>query len=237
MFKSFCMGQNLRRLFSQQQVPEQLLPIIGEYEKRFMADIRGTFINDNLAFDEHFLQLEEKVHWNNSNLPVLPKKTQELLRGWIAKHDPLCFTNGFIPSTGYTRSKIGRLGQIFQIHSASVGDSKVLFTDSTDGQSLLAGSINSIFSHTRYDPGGQRMTQTFLIVDKYTRLSDGHVLADPYRQPDICKAGGCLFYNRFDTSPLLIHVNDIRCHFAFTPLKITDIDEEVIHVLPLDRVC
>ncbi|KAF8231255.1 hypothetical protein L208DRAFT_1277973, partial [Tricholoma matsutake] len=39
MFKHFCMGQNLHRLFSQQQVPDQLYPIIGEYEKAFTADI------------------------------------------------------------------------------------------------------------------------------------------------------------------------------------------------------
>jgi hypothetical protein len=235
MFKRFCMGQNLRRLFSQQQVPDQLHPIIGEYEKAFTADIRGTFINDNLAFDEHFVQQEERVLWDTSKLPVLPKATRKLLHEWITVHDPQCITEGLVPSTGYIRTKIGRLGQTFQVHSASVGDSNILFDYSTDGHSWSAGSINSMFSHTRYGPGGLCKTQTFIVVHPYAPLSDDHALVDPFRQPEVCKAGGRLFYNRFGQSPSLIAVDDIHCHFAFTPIDLPTIDEEVINVLPLDR--
>jgi hypothetical protein len=164
--------------------------------------------------------------------------TRKLLHEWIANHDPECLAGGFVPATGYIRTKISRLGQTFQVHSASVGDSNVLFNYNSDDNSWSAGSINAIFSHTRYAAGDSRgKVQTFVVVDPYVPLSDDHAVLDPFRAPNVCQAGGKLFYCRFEMSPWLIAVDDIHCHFAFTPLEFASIDDDVMHVLPLNRVC
>ena len=236
MFKHYCMGQNLRRLFTEQQIPEALYPIITEYEKTFTADIRGTFLNDTLAFDENFAKVEEKVQWKNSKLPTLPKETQRLLHDWIAARDPQCLAEGFVPPTGYIRTKIGRLGQTFQVRSASLGDSNVLFNYRKGEESWSAGSITEIFSHVRYSASGAPTTQTFMLVNPYAPLEADHALLDQFEQIGFPQTSGRLLYQRYEAAQVLIAVDDVYCHFALTPLVLDTINEKLVHVLPLDRV-
>lgn len=230
MFKRFSMGQNLRSIFHSQQIPTQIHAIIGEYDKTFCSDIRGTFLNDDLASDGPREQ-EEQGSGRSADSLNLPMHIRALLQHRIAVESPLSM---WIPHTGVIRQKVTRLGQSYQIPAASVGDSRIVFRHEHNAE-WSAGCIRTIFSHTRYLATGAKLTQTFLLIDEYSQLADSDVLMDPFRNFPIL--GGRLFYNHFNREPVLLEVNDIVCHFAHTKLNIPGIDQECIHALPLDKVC
>lgn len=232
MFTRFTMGQTLRALFQEQNLPPALHPYITSYEKTFDADIRGTFINDDLAFDINFSKDEETPTWKDSQLSNLEPEPYKLLKRWIQDHDPHYISGGTIARTAYVRKKIGRLGQNFQPKSASVGDSCVIFN--RPDRHWSAGSIDSIFSHTRHTTPGHRKTQTFLLIKEYTALTPEHAVLDHYS--DFPEAGGRLFYKRFESAPLLLPIDDIHCHAAFAEEVLSQINEKLVMVLPLNKV-
>jgi hypothetical protein len=47
--------------------------------------------------------------------------------------------------------------------------------------------------------------------------------------------GGCLFYKKQNPSPIFLRIDNIHCHFALSTVEV-EIDKEIVHVLPLDRV-
>jgi hypothetical protein len=225
MFNHFCMSQKLRLLFHQQQIPQSIHPIISHYYKAFSSDIRGTLLNDNLAFDEDSANIPVK-----KNLSILPKEYHSLLRQWLLSHDPdVSVTN--IPLRASMRAKFQRFGQVFQAVMSSPRDSYIMYKDSTSG-TRAAGCIRDIFTHARYRHGSATV-DTFFIVDTYMPLSSVHAEIDPYRQFPI--VGGRLFYNSFLPHPTIILASDVMCHFACTVHDVPGIDEKCIHALPFDK--
>lgn len=231
MFKQFCMGQNLRALFSAQDIPPEIHPIISQYETTFTADIRGTFLNDDLGFNENFVKEEETAQWKASDLSILPNDIHGLLKQWITVRDPE-YLNA-VPRTAYMRNKIGRLGQHFRPLSMSLADCNVIFNWHGHDQHWSAGSIQSIFSHTRYAQGGARKTQTFAVVNEYSPLLQADIPKDHFRNFPV--VGGRLFYRSPQRKVVLMSMDDIHCHFALSAIEVPGISE-IVHVLPLDRV-
>ena len=225
------MGQNLRALFQSQQIPTSLDPIITEYERAFQSDIRGTFLHDNLSFDDTFRNKQEEPR-SAKDLSALPKAMYQLLQKWISQRD-VNMTAGYIPSNVFRRQKIGRLGQIFQIATVSAGDSNIVYKLPSQGD-WSAGSIIDIFSHTRYKADGEKVAQTFFVVQEYVPLSPTHRQLDHYAEfPEL---GGRLFYKKFKPNPVLIAVDDVVCHASYMCQSVSGIEEEFIHLLPLDKV-
>ncbi|KAG2745834.1 hypothetical protein P692DRAFT_20849864 [Suillus brevipes Sb2] len=64
MFNRFCEAQNLRALFCAEKLPSELRELIPEYKRVFEGDIRGTLVNDMLAYDEHFNSRYAEVTWS-----------------------------------------------------------------------------------------------------------------------------------------------------------------------------
>jgi hypothetical protein len=232
MFKRFTMGQALRALFQEQSLPPVLHSYISSYEKTFNADIQGTFINEDLAFDDTFTVQEEEPTWKESQLSTLEPEPYKLLKQWIDANDP----DHQVSRTAYFRKKIGRLGQNFQTRPASLGDSCVVFNHpGRPSHQWAMGSIDSIFSHTHHTAAGGKKTQTFVLIKEYASLAAEHSLFDHYS--DFPEAGGRLFYNRFDKVPLLLPIEGIQCHAAYAEEVSPEIEAEVIVAIPLNRVC
>jgi hypothetical protein len=59
-------------------------------------------------------------------------------------------------------------------------------------------------------------------------------MLDYYRAHTV--AGGRLFYDHLKSQPVLVCIDDIKCHFAYTPQDVSGIDPPCVHVLPLDKV-
>lgn len=230
MFKRFCMGQNLRAMFSVHDIPPILHPIIEDFEDTFQADIRGTFLNDDLAFNDMFQKESQNKTWDVTDETPLPKDIIALLHPWIESHDPDA-VGGTCPRSAFIRTKVARLGQLFQTPRTSVADSNVVFSHGSDTWS--AGVVHSIFSHVRYRLDNSHQMDTFMVVDEYVPLSSSDAVFDRFR--DFAPSGR-LFYQEFKEKKALINIDDIVCHFGSSEQGITDITSPCVHALPLNRV-
>lgn len=234
MFNRFCMGQNLRSLFCTQQIPPEIHSIIPEYDRTFHADIRGTFLTDDLAFDDTFQKLDEEITWAPTDQLRLPKAVYKLLQQWCANHDG-SDNIGFIPPSAFLRRKVVRLGQTFQTSSISHGDSKIIYKTEASHTGWAAGDIQEIFSHTRVDSKDKKHTSTFFVVDEYAALSAEHGHHDHYSTYQFI---GCrLFYRHDLTKRVLVPIDDVSSHFASLPwlMEDSELQEACILAYPLER--
>jgi hypothetical protein len=231
MFQVFSMGQRLRTLFHIDRIPSSLHPLVSLCRTVFKSDIRGAALADALAFDETFQKQEEKVTWGPRDLSPLSPAAYQLLRNWIRHKDP-DMRNEPIVSNAFSRTSIGRLGQLFQTSNISASNSQVVFT-TTSGE-WSAGTISEIFTHTRRRQSGQVITETFVLVQELASLSASQVHLDNYRKFPV--VGGRLFHNRTNYSPTLLNMNEIDCHFVSCQEKIPGISRSCILALPLDQV-
>ncbi|KAF9487261.1 hypothetical protein BDN71DRAFT_1458672 [Pleurotus eryngii] len=228
MFTRFCMMQNLRGLFHDRRLPEALDDVILDYNRIFRADIRGTFLADNMSFMEDFSKEEESVTWSPADMMRLPTPIYRLLREWISK-DPSS-SLAVVSQAAYKRDQISRLGQRFQPSSSRwSANSHILFDATQTTRHPSAGRIEKIFSHTRMTKDGREKTQTFVLLKQYSPLPDG--MPDPYHEFPI--AGGRLFLDNFLPSPVLISIDQVVCHFAHCKREIDK--HKCVLALPLDR--
>ena len=147
-------------------------------------------------------------------------------------------TNGgaILPSRVNNIGKIERDGVTFATRDQGFRNSFVLFNDPTctvKDALPRAGQISRIFLHGRREEG-KTILETFLHIDEYKPLDPEHIPNDPYRQfPDINTQ---LHYNEFLSTPRVVRVQDIQCHFAALTYTPDDIGTECIVVRSLDRV-
>ncbi|KAI0323532.1 hypothetical protein GY45DRAFT_1264415 [Cubamyces sp. BRFM 1775] len=146
-------------------------------------------------------------------------------------------------------------GVHYKPHRRSAGDSNVIFRHPATRQAH-PGRIEQIFQQTRRRPGGQEVTETFLVVKQLQELDVADAAKDPYRKyPGV---GGCLYYDAYQEKPVVLRVQDVVSHFARTAMdhliipRPSDHDIEdpgsggssasstfssrCVHVRPLDRV-
>jgi hypothetical protein len=234
MFTRFCMGQNLRALFQLTQVPPSLRPLVENFLRVFRSDSRGTFLGDALAFDEQFRKMDEQTTWKPNDLSTLPDDTYLLLRRWISSHDR-SMAQEPISDAAYMRTQVKNLDETLHTYSTSPTDSRIVYSASgahAADEEWSAGQIAAIFSHTRRQPTGRSVTQTFLLVNEYAPLRSTDSSQDHYRA--FPHFGGCLFYDRFKSKQVLICLEDVKSRFVFTPQQVSGI--KYMHALPLVKV-
>lgn len=229
MFNRFCMGQQLRILFESHQFPSELDGIIQDYERLYSTDIRGTFRNDTLAFNESFHTMHEEVSWEAWQLTRLPEPVVTLLKGWLDTHVDHGLPSA--SSTAFIRKHIIRLGEKYETQGTSVANSQVYFRGKD--HTMSAGSIHMIFSQSCQGVDGSVQARTFFVVLPYLALSREHALLDNFRQFPI--TGGRLFYKKFGM-PILLSSEDIMFHFVYSTQDLPGSAERCIHALPLDKV-
>ena len=233
MLKRFCMGQNLRAVFNEQRMPRELHRIIQAYEQTFNADVRGTLRSDNLSFDDFFEKQPESISRDVKDMSPLTPDIKQLLQNWILHREPESVQHR-LPDRVFFRRLIVRLGQTFHTAKTSLADSNILFRQPYSAD-LLAGSISSIFSLTRFQgQDREQVTETFLVLQQYSPLNLMDASVDPYRQFPLY--GSRLFYKTFNNQTLLIHINEVICHFGMLPYQSDVIDRECIYCLPLQKV-
>lgn len=193
----------------------------------FEGDHRGTFLNDILAFeDDESFKLR-----NSSNTSILEPQYRDLL--WRYSGTPETRV-GSIHQV-YMQSSIEVQGVTYSTVQTSPGNSCIVYHDpGSPSSSWRAGRIVSIFlrksSHTGTTaPAGLPL----FVVHEYVPLSDQDTIHDFYRKHG--SSGGRIFYARQGVLTLL-SIRDVLCHFACTPLTIDGIEEDCVHVLPLNRV-
>ncbi|KAL0957380.1 hypothetical protein HGRIS_001182 [Hohenbuehelia grisea] len=228
MFRSFCRVQNTRILFDEKLIPPALVEIIPLFKHHFETEIRGTRLNDELAFSDTFVKVQERVDWDPADSERLDGPTYAKLCDWL--HSTVGAVPGFIRRSVHFRTKIGRLGQHFHAAPSSISNSYVLFRAPGEDD-LVAGRIERIFSHAR-GTDNEKMGQTFCLVRKFACLSPSQQALDPFRRySSVC---GRLVSKSLLEDEVLVREEDIACHFAYLALDYPHIGTCML-ALPLDK--
>ncbi len=220
IFTKFCQGQKLRALFNSSTLPPSVQNFVDRLSIQHHSNIRSTFMQDNLEFDEG----NDSLSFTNSPTKSIPPHLFALLQRRIQSQDP-AMAAVYIPNKVWMRKGIQRSGKSFQ--ASRTGDSYIIF-DGREGRS--AGRIGMIFTHQRKTAAGTWAMDTFIQVHTIKPLREEFHPLDPFRS---LPSGGRLFHDA-EGEEQLIPLASIICHFAYTEMYITGIPGRCIHVLPLD---
>ncbi|KAJ2911634.1 hypothetical protein MD484_g8783, partial [Candolleomyces efflorescens] len=229
IFKKFWGAQHIRVLYKDQSLlPQDLVPLIVQFNKRFDKDLQPT-VALTLLDDEHY-QMSDSASWNESQMIELLPHYHHALKSWIASADPDCIS---CPSRAFFRKTVRRFSVNFKTYDTSAKDSHVSFRLDPDAE-WKAGVIHQLFSHTRISRGAE-ITQTFAVVSAYKELPLNLKGRDRYLKHSIVT--GRLFYNEIDADKYLIPFTYINSHVATKPLKPSyfQIHDECLLAIPLNK--
>lgn len=213
------MAQKLRALLlnARSLLPSSFLSILGEFEKRFNVDIRGTFFQDRQAATEGFTVV---VPWSIEKAIQPSAEIFRYLREW---------SMGSVTGKIIRQNKIQRFGQAFQPAKRSLGNSQIVFARRRGSNTITsAGRIREIFT---YGYPKSSDGQIFLLVDEFLPLLPGeeiHDLARRFRDFE-----GKLYHAA--TQATLVPAEHIVCHFASIMREVQGINGNCVFVLPLRR--
>ena len=178
----------------------------------FNSETRGTFFNDNLAFED----ADRFSYKNTSSSSPIPSYLQPLFRDkW----------GHLIPSSVFLQSSISRQGVTFSKRSISEGDSLVIIGSTRQWKACRI--VDIIVIPTRHGSDSP-----YVVAEPYAALSASDKAVDCFRRYPYA---GRLVHNRTE-GQFLAKASEILCHFAATPVKIAQIKGDCLHVLPLLRV-
>ena len=253
LFERFCMNQRLRAIVSTLGLSSNLQALLPVFHRHFgQTKETGTLMSDMHALgsspdaeDQDLSKTAEKLdcyisrlldayeerevvqeigasgeHKSNGGVYMQPEQVR-LAQYW---------KNGI--RYGVKHDKFGRRGVTFSPFHCNKRNSYVAIGVSDDWH---AGRIVSIFSYAHQGPTPKLKghTETYFVVQKFSKLTETDGIHDPYRNFSIA---GRLYYDTIEKEPELATVKEILCHVAYTPVQSPRIGLPCIHVLPLDRV-
>lgn len=229
MLRNFCAGQNTRALMLGEKSSPVLERLQPAFQKVFENDVRGTLLSDIWAADPDDTTPQ---YDNTSHKTPLDGPTYELFEAKLndLRWPPL---QARLSAEVFSQRSIRRRQARFSVSSVSLGDSQVVFGDYPDGD-WSAGRIEDMFV---WPKGGRRDRENrelaaFCLVKTFKPLSEDDAVQDPYRV--FGPTGGRLFYEGgYQTT--VLHIDEIKCHFAGIARKPQYIQAGCLHVLPLDR--
>lgn len=214
----------------QETVPE----LVEAYEKFVAEDTRGTRLA-NLAAASH---PSEDIALLGSRLPEL--MSVDLYNKYLAAISPGDQPRHRPPSRSVCfAQRIAIRGVRYANADTFERDSDVIFrrVESNGGSVTCAGRIDKIFTAPSSISSDPEAVAAFVVILIYSPLpasSNEETLA----LDSVCRSfhpvGGYLSSSRSQES-CVIHATDIICHFAKLPLDDVLSDDDVIHVLQLDR--
>jgi hypothetical protein len=228
MFNRFCEAQNLRALFCDEKLPPELRELIPEYKRVFEGDIRGTLVNDMLAYDEHSNSGHTEVTWSERDLTPLSHSNYGLLQEWYATRVPNVELSKIRPEA-FQRTIIARTGETFATASASARDSLVFYR--SHNMERRYGRIHNIFSHTQRGEDNIQRSQTFFVVDPFECLPSHR----RHAFQGLRGAGCDVAYNRLSQPAVLVTSEDIISHFVCGPYEDPEIEGALIFMLSLEK--
>jgi len=236
-----CRSANLVACLFNGSVPAALKDLWPAFQQTFRADIRGTRINDILGFGN-----KAQLHLRRSSA-----------RGWQAKQDKQymalamqCLKTQNPAGMVIWRSitfwqlttlkylsdvifavKLRQEGMCFQPSSHSPNDANIILQSVTSVQDLQPAHLLVLFTHRR----NPTVHEVYAIVERHVELSSDASAHDPYRRFGFA-AAGMLYYDRFHP-PEVVETSNLVTQFAKTCFFLEQIESEVVHVLPIFKVC
>ncbi|KAI0690825.1 hypothetical protein C8T65DRAFT_587629 [Cerioporus squamosus] len=242
-------GVNLRVLMASMKWPDnaEYSELMESYRQAFGEATYGTRVVDALVFGFGAAADEVDVNdYDQQRQQPLPISIYNSILHLInaSGSDQFTSAHGFRSSTrsrpplspfGQPVGNVTRRNVVFATREKGLRNSFVVFHDahSPDGLQRRAGQIAQIYLHSR-TRAGKAVIEPFLVIDAYERLSAEDAAKDPYRRwPDINTQ---LYYNRFQSTPCVVRMEDVVSHFAVYVYRPDDIYCDCIVVRDLDRV-
>lgn len=127
--------------------------------------------------------------------------------------------------------KLSREGMCFQPSCRSPNDANVILQNVSSVQDLEPARLLALFTHRQ----NSNVHQAYAIVERHVELSPDEAAHDPYRRFGFA-AAGMLYYDAFHP-PEVVEIGNLITQFAKTCLFLECIEREVVHVLPIFKVC
>lgn len=240
---SFCRGANLKAFWAVSGLAETVRDIKNLASKYFSSssDFYGTLFSDISAF-EASADRSEQINTSEKNWTVLPDATYQSLGERVnIESQGMDYRTHRARQLGGNESLLSPEAHHFQ--SVKVGGATLTTADHSESNSMVmfrasplqstqsAGQILSIFAHTRGGPDGSTITENFVCLKPFKKLSNQDSRHDPYLHYPLLDVR--LYYNVFDP-PVVAKVSDVVSHVATCPF--TDMGRDYRIVLSLDRV-
>lgn len=223
MFDQFCMSQRLRSIFQGESLPPEVSTLATLYQQTFEdADSGGTGITDALAFKDPDNEVADMLDSPRSRLDAKTHHmVQQLVNG-----------GGTVSPLVQYHCRIKQQDLIFSPCDDNFTNGQVVIHTAQDWS---AGSIQEIFTAVWSSTEGTQFSRMFAKVLPYKVLDATIIHYDYYRQFGF--AGGRLFYNKLlENDALIIALDSLTSHFAFTPQNDSSITIPIFHALPLNKV-
>ena len=222
---SVCQSSNLQALLDRDDLPEATGPLLSAYETVSNEDHRGTRLADELHHPPTKPPVLVELQDGTYRL-LLMALNQKSLTTWYTSGD---VESPVIPRMVLEMDKVSIRGVIYASANSLLRDSDIIFRRE-GGSGSRVGSIKSIFRLSHPTPTGPVTTTTFLLVEQYSPVTDQGMQSTYTR---FGFAGGFLCRNRARGGLHIISADNVICHFAKTILQT---DDELMHVLPLNKV-
>lgn len=231
LFIRFCNAQRLKSVLNADKLPQYLNDLACLYKTYFEnTDRRGSRISDALAFNE--LSESDNVDWDSKSLKRLEVKHFKALQIWVNRYSN---TPGTLQPFTMIRDRVQWQDLTFTSQTTSFRDSQVVVNLTALPGNWSAGSIHKMFTVRWLTTDERYVTRTFAEINLYQPLEGDDLLYDNYRRFGF--AGGKLFHRSGSQDTILLPLELIACHFGYSALRVPSIDTEVMHVLPLPKVC
>ena len=223
---SVCRSSNLQALVDAPDIPEQAEPLIAAYSSVANEDHRGT----RLADEDHHPPTKPP------RCEMLDDESYQLLLQMLnKKFGTAVYTSNVgqaLPVTRYVEhlEKVSIRGVVYAHEKSLPRDSNVLFRR-PGGSSSRVGRIQSIFHLRHPTPEGVTTEATYVLVREHLPFTDEEMQSQ-YTQFGF--AGGFLCYGERWSRLYIVELTDIVCHFAKTSVR--NVDGNIMHVLPLNKV-
>jgi len=209
-FLRFCRSQNLRHLFTEAQLPVEILPIIATFEKRYKVNIRGTLLDDAGSYG-----IEQRIKLGGKHQPDIDGSHIACIRDYLSSNDNNTGIKEFIPSRAVVLQHVERNGRRYQ----SGGNPNGLIIFSSPDTTPKAGQIVLIFLYSSH---------TFVIIRPFRELEAS------YRPFDftlgLAEAAGYLSSAEVESALILVPFTKILSHFASISVGT---EPPLLHVLPI----
>lgn len=216
MMKRFNMNQNIRSMLMD-LLPTPLEEMRDSFSRTFDSDRRGTLLSE--WHDERVISFH--------NLTKVKKPDPALYE--LLRAQGLSSITQVLLQTSFFRG-----GVRFAAAKATEEDGP------PDSHIVIVNLLKNTWYALRITdivviPGGDHLQPDMICVlgRCFRPLTDSR--KDPYRSQRRGYSTGQLFYADPTPEKVFVKIEDIICHCAMTPMQVADVDNEVVHALPLNR--
>lgn len=207
-FLRFCRIQNLRHLFTEAQLPAEILPIIATFEKRYKVNVRGTLLDDVGSYG-----IEQQIKLGSKRQTVIDGNHIACIRDFLSNNN--IGIKEFIPSRAVILQHVERNGRRYQ----SGGNPNGLVIFSSPDTTPKAGQIVLIFSY---------FSHIFAIISPFRELK---AFYRPFNFTlGLAEAAGYLSSAELESALTLVPFTKILSHFASISVST---EPPLLHILPI----